>query len=176
MTDSIQPAYYTEIPIDGDPVDAILGLIKQHEDSPVQPLPTGPRIVCICGSTRFMAEMAEENLRQTAAGHIVVAPGCDMKTPHPLWADPADAEALKVRLDALHKAKIRLADVVVIVAPGGYIGDSTRSEIAYAREHGKPVVYSPPKPEHDFEPTEVAFLCECGDHLFARSHGGALDI
>jgi hypothetical protein len=40
-----------------------------------------PVVVAICGSTRFMAEMAEADVRETAAGRIVVKPGCDMKQP-----------------------------------------------------------------------------------------------
>ncbi|MFD9056156.1 hypothetical protein ACFWCM_12650 [Streptomyces albidoflavus] len=106
-----------------------------------------PTIVAICGSTRFMAEMAEADLRETAAGRIVVKPGCNMKEPHPLWADPDAAEALKVKLDALHKAKIRMADEVLVV--GDYIGDSTRSEIAYARGLSKPVRYTHPEVDPD---------------------------
>ena len=47
-----------------------------------------PRIVVICGSTRFMTEMNEADLRETKAGRIVVKPGCDMKSPHELWSDP----------------------------------------------------------------------------------------
>jgi hypothetical protein len=58
-----------------------------------------PRIVVICGSTRFMTEMNEADLRETKAGKIVVKPGCDMKSPHELWSGPAEAEALKARLD-----------------------------------------------------------------------------
>lgn len=69
-----------------------------------------PRIVVICGSTRFMTEMTEADVRETTAGRIVVKPGCDMKSPHALWSDPVEAEALKARLDELHRAKIRLAD------------------------------------------------------------------
>lgn len=101
-----------------------------------------PTIVVICGSTRFMAEMAAADRELTWAGNIVVKPGCDMKTPHPLWVDPAEAEAGKVRLDGLHRAKIRIADEVLVV--GDYIGSSTRAEIAYARELGKPVRFTHP--------------------------------
>jgi hypothetical protein len=86
-----------------------------------------PRIVVICGSTRFVIEMNEADLRETKAGKIVVKPGCGMKSPHELWSDPVEAEALKVRLDDLHRAKIRLADEVLVV--GDYIGDSTRAEV-----------------------------------------------
>ncbi|MEU0743982.1 hypothetical protein [Streptomyces sp. NPDC006134] len=104
-----------------------------------------PKVVVLCGSTRFMAEMAEVNAQETAAGRIVLAPGCDLKTPHSLWADPAAVEALKPRLDALHRAKIRAADEVLIV--GDYIGDSTRAEIRYAHRLGKPVRYTHPQVE-----------------------------
>jgi hypothetical protein len=102
-----------------------------------------PKIVVICGSTRFMQEMADADRELTWAGHIVVKPGCDMKTPNALWADPAEAEVGKVRLDGLHRAKIRLADEVLVV--GGCVGDSTRAEIAYARELGKPVRFTHPE-------------------------------
>jgi hypothetical protein len=101
-----------------------------------------PEIVVICGSTRFMQDMAEADRDLTFAGHIVVKPGCDMKTPDPLWADPEEAERAKQRLDILHRAKIRLADRVLVV--GDYIGDSTRAEIAYARSLGKPVAFTHP--------------------------------
>ncbi|MFD8432314.1 MULTISPECIES: hypothetical protein [Streptomyces] len=99
-----------------------------------------PRIVVICGSIRFMTEMTEADLRETSAGKIVVKPGFDMKSPHQLWSVPAEAEALKARLDDLHRAKIRLADEVLVV--GSYIGDSTRAEITYARSLGKPLACS----------------------------------
>lgn len=95
-----------------------------------------PPIAAICGSTRFMQVMADVDRALTWAGYIVVRPGCDMKQPHPLWADPAEAEAGKERLDDLHRAKIRLADEVYVVCPGGYVGDSTRAEIAYAESLG----------------------------------------
>ncbi|MET7729766.1 hypothetical protein ABZT02_00160 [Streptomyces sp. NPDC005402] len=106
-----------------------------------------PRIVVICGSTRFMTEMNEADLRETEAGRIVVKPGRDMKSPRALRSDPVEAGALKARLDDLHRAKIRLADEVLVV--GDYIGDSTRAEIAYARSLGKPVRFTHPAVDPD---------------------------
>jgi hypothetical protein len=58
-----------------------------------------PTIVCLCGSTRFWDALADANLRETAAGRIVLAPGVTMKTPHPMWAGPDEAEQLRARLD-----------------------------------------------------------------------------
>lgn len=82
---------------------------------PVQHPSGRPTVVCLCGSTRFWDELAETNLRETAAGRIVLAPGCDMKKPHPLWSDPQRAEELKQQLDDLHRWKIRAADEVLVV-------------------------------------------------------------
>ncbi|MFE9387545.1 hypothetical protein ACFYMO_30650 [Streptomyces sp. NPDC007025] len=106
-----------------------------------------PTIVCICGSTRFMPEMGEADLALTFAGRIVVKPGCDMKQSHPLWPEEGRAEESKARLDRLHRAKIRLADEILVV--GDYIGDSTRAEIDYARELGKPVRFTHPDVDPD---------------------------
>lgn len=117
-------------------------------------IPERPEVVCLCGSTRFFDEFARQNLQLTIAGQIVLSIGCDTKSDGELF-DPdcdhgggpatrcgyCDAAAVKANLDELHKRKIDLADRVLILNVGGYIGESTRSEIAYAHEHGKPVDY-----------------------------------
>ncbi|MFD6186130.1 hypothetical protein [Streptomyces goshikiensis] len=90
-------------------------LTPEEKLADVKKLLSLPRIVVICGSTRFMTEMNEADLQETKAGRIVVKPGIDMKSPRALWSSPAEAEALKVRLDDLHRAKIRLADEVLVV-------------------------------------------------------------
>ena len=93
-----------------------------------------PQIVCLCGSTRFREQFARANRDLTLAGSIVVAPG--------VFAHSGDAltDEDKIRLDALHWRKIDLADEVLVVSDeSGYYGESTRREIAYARESGKPV-------------------------------------
>lgn len=98
--------------------------------------------------------MNETELRETFAGRIVVKPACDLKNPHPLWADPARAERLKADLGELHRAKIRLADEVLVV--GDYVGDSTRSEIRYARALSKPVRFTHPEADPDPSPLPAA--------------------
>lgn len=105
-----------------------------------------PRVVCLCGSTAQADTFAEANRVETAAGRIVLAPGCDLKTPHPLWDDPERQGELKTNLDALHRAKIDYADEVVIIAKAdGSLGESTRRELAYARQRGKPTrFWAPP--------------------------------
>ena len=44
-------------------------------------------------------------------------------------------------LDDMHRAKIDLADEIYVINVGGYIGESTRGEIEYARKKNKPVNY-----------------------------------
>jgi hypothetical protein len=122
-------------------------LTAQEKLADAKKLLSLPRIVVICGSTRFMTEMNEADLRETKAGKIVVKPACDMKPPHGPGSGPAGAGALKVRLGDLHRAKIRLADEALVV--GGYIGDSTRAEITYARSLGKPVRFTHPEVDPD---------------------------
>ena len=51
----------------------------------------------------------------------------------------SDFDAAKVALDELHKRKIDLCDEVLVLNVDGYIGDSTRSEIEYAKAHGKDI-------------------------------------
>ncbi|MFE5614116.1 hypothetical protein [Streptomyces sp. NPDC056524] len=109
-----------------------------------------PEVVVICGSTRFMQEMTDADVELTFAGRIVLKPGCDMKSPHPLWENEEIAARGKQRLDGLHRAKIRLADRVLVV--GDYIGESTRAEIAYARSLGKPVDFTHPEVDPAAQP------------------------
>lgn len=97
-----------------------------------------PPVVCLCGSTKFKAEFEAANREATLSGAIVVAPGV---------FGHADGIVLspeqKSALDALHLRKIDMADMVWVIAPGGYIGESTSREIEYAGRTGKPVVVRP---------------------------------
>jgi len=79
--------------------------------------------------------MSEANRELTFAGVIVVAPS---------QADESPTPEQKAVLDALHLRKIDLADRVLVVNPGGYVGESTRREIDYARAAGKPVSFTDP--------------------------------
>lgn len=47
----------------------------------------------------------------------------------------------KEMLDDMHKRKIDLADEIFVINVGGYIGESTKSEIEYAKATGKKVNY-----------------------------------
>ena len=59
--------------------------------------------------------------------------GCDWHSDQALGLTDEDKE----RLDELHLRKIDMCDEVLILNCGGYVGLSTRNEVAYARAHGK---------------------------------------
>ncbi|MDF1606007.1 hypothetical protein [Nocardioides sp. YIM 152315] len=98
-------------------------------------VPDRPEIVCICGSARFVDELRAANRDLTLAGVIVVAPG---------EADEPITDEQKIALDALHLRKIDLADRVLVVNPGGYVGESTSRDIAHAHATGKPISFTDP--------------------------------
>ena len=106
-------------------------------------MPPMPLIVCLCGSTRYGGKFAAANLDLTLAGRIVLSIGCNMRDDDVFAGrDEAELAQIKAGLDELHKRKIDLADEVLVVSDeSGYFGDSTRSEVEYAYQHGKPVRY-----------------------------------
>lgn len=105
--------------------------------------PDRPEIVCLCGSTRFVDEMGAANRELTFAGAVVLAPGVFWRV-EDRDADRSITAGQKAALDELHLRKIDLADRVLVVNPGGYVGDSTSREIAYARARGTPVTFTDP--------------------------------
>lgn len=102
-----------------------------------------PIIVCLCGSTRFMNAFFDQGWVETLKGYIVLSVGCWRQGP-PDHAGELLGEETKQMLDELHKRKIDLADEVVVLNVGGYIGESTRSEIEYAFRLGKIIRYLEP--------------------------------
>ena len=94
-----------------------------------------PEIVCLCGSTKFKKEFEAENRRLTLEGKIVLSVG---SFPH---QEPDFDWSQHPQLEQLHLRKIDIADRVHVINPGAYVGKSTRAEIDYAYDSGKPVTY-----------------------------------
>ena len=95
------------------------------------------KVITLCGSTRFKDAFLQEQKRLTLEGNIVLSVG--------LFGHSGDGEVwtegTKAMLDDMHKRKIDMADEIFVINVGGYIGESTRSEIAYAKRTGKAVRY-----------------------------------
>ena len=95
------------------------------------------KVITLCGSTRFKDAFLETQKRLTLEGNIVISVG--------LFGHSGDEEVwkpgTKEMLDDMHKRKIDMADEIVVINVGRYIGSSTRSEIEYALKTGKTVNY-----------------------------------
>jgi len=112
------------------------------EDQHARPSAEGEaKVITLCGSTEFEAEFAEVNQRLTMEGSVVLSLGMFSLPDLPDYDWATDSSGLKERLGSVHFQKIRMADEVYIVDPGGYLGESTRREITYAESLGKPVRY-----------------------------------
>ena len=101
-------------------------------------------VITLCGSTRFKEEFMEMQKKLTLAGNIVISVGLfGHAGDEEVWEhmDEGTLTRTKEMLDDMHKRKIDMADEIFVINKNGYIGDSTRSEIAYALEHGKTVNY-----------------------------------
>jgi hypothetical protein len=101
------------------------------------------KVITLCGSTKFKDEFMEAQKRLSLAGIIVISVGLfGHSGDDEVWAD-----GVKEMLDDMHKRKIDMADGIYVINVGGYIGSSTRSEIEYAKSHGKTVEYLEPLSE-----------------------------
>ncbi len=101
-----------------------------------------PRIVCLCGSTRFMNHFHDFGWQFTLDGLIVLSVGvCKHGDAEGGHGGEALGDDVAERLDELHLRKIDLADFVFVLNVDGYIGSSTRKEIEYAEKIGCPVQY-----------------------------------
>jgi len=89
-----------------------------------------PKIVCLCGSTRFYDEFQQANYAETMSGHIVVSVGFYPRHEGSKFAHPTIVE--KQKLDVLHMHKIDLSERVHFINKAGYIGESTTRELAYS--------------------------------------------
>ena len=111
--------------------------LEESGRSAHDPIPNEPRIVCLCGSGRFCEAFEQAEFDETLSGKIVLTIGCNTH-------DVARSKELlkyKPMLDELHKYKIGLSHEILVLNVGGYIGESTHSEIEYAQKHRKQVRY-----------------------------------
>jgi hypothetical protein len=105
----------------------------------------GTKIIVLCGSTRFTDQMLVKQWELTKSGNVVMG-WCAL--PDSYFDKEAntthigDQQGVKEIVDDVHKRKIDLADEIFVLNIGGYVGDSTRSEINYAYHQGKKIKYA----------------------------------
>lgn len=95
----------------------------------------GFKVITLCGSTRFKDQFFEVQKKLTLEGYIVISVG--------LFGHSGDdevwTEGVKEMLDKMHLSKIDMADEIFVINVDGYIGESTKREIAYAESKGKKI-------------------------------------
>lgn len=94
------------------------------------------KIVTLCGSVKFWNKIQEMSERLELENEYAVI-GI---IPHVMDRDLTEYE--KGLLGELHRIKIDLSDAIFVVNVGGYIGESVKKEIEYAKERGKEIIYS----------------------------------
>lgn len=102
------------------------------------------KVVTLCGSTRFKDEFYQVQKELTLKECIVISVGLfGHSGDEEVWEsmDEGTLTKTKIMLDDMHKRKIDMADEIFVIDVNGYIGESTKSEIEYAKKHNKPITY-----------------------------------
>ena len=98
------------------------------------------KVITLCGSTKFKDEFLQVQKDLTLKGNIVISVGLfGHSGDNEVWT-----EGTKEMLDDMHKRKIDMADEIFVINVNGYIGESTKSEIEYAKKTNKKVNYLEP--------------------------------
>ncbi|QQE76338.1 hypothetical protein KDJ56_10650 [Brevibacillus composti] len=98
-----------------------------------------PKVVTLCGSTKFKKQFREAEANLTLKGRIVLSLGFFEQSDH------IEVTEEQVQLfEWLHFHKIDMSDEIFVINVDGYIGESTRKEIEYATQRGKRVTYLEP--------------------------------
>ena len=98
------------------------------------------KVITLCGSTKFKDAYIKAQKDLTLKGNIVISVGLfGHSGDNEVWT-----EGTKAMLDDMHKRKIDMADEIFVINVGGYIGESTKSEIEYAKKNGRKVNYLEP--------------------------------
>ena len=105
------------------------------------------KVITLCGSTRFKDEFMKAQKELTLKGNIVISVGLfGHSGDWEVWENMDEGTITKTKemLDDMHKRKIDMADEIFVINVGGYIGDSTKSEIEYAKSTNKKVNFLEP--------------------------------
>ena len=90
------------------------------------------KVITLCGSARFKDEFRKKEQILSLEGYMVLSPiffddEIQTKLEH------STLEMLKL----MHYRRIDLSDEILVINKNGYIGESTKKEIDYARNHSK---------------------------------------
>ena len=92
-------------------------------------------VITLCGSIRFKNEFMKVQEELTLDGNIVFIPNFFNNLKGEINKET------KKMLDEMHRQKIDMSNEIYVINCGGYIGESTKSEIEYAKANGKKISY-----------------------------------
>ena len=93
-------------------------------------------VITLCGSIKYKDEFLKTQEKLTLDGNIVLIPNFFKS----IKKEDID-EQTKTMLDEMHRQKIDLSDAIFVINVDGYIGESTKNEIEYAKSKKKEVFY-----------------------------------
>lgn len=105
------------------------------------------KVITLCGSAKFKDEFLKVQSELSLKGNIVISIGVFISADEAeIWnnMDEKTLRETKEMLGDIHKRKIDMADEIFVINVNGYIGESTRSEIGYAKKNNKKVNYLEP--------------------------------
>lgn len=94
------------------------------------------KIITVCGSLRFIKEMLQIAEKLELEGNSVLLP---IYNPNKN-KDAFNSDEI-LMLSKMHKEKIKLSDAVLVVNVDGYIGNSTKDEMEFAKKLNKEIIY-----------------------------------
>lgn len=94
-------------------------------------------VVTLCGSSKFRDDFRRVEKELCLKGNVVLSMNLFGHTDSPEAFKPET----KSMLDDIHKQKISMSDFIYVINKGGYIGESTRNEIKFAKSLGIEVHY-----------------------------------
>lgn len=92
-------------------------------------------VITLCGSIKFKNEFMKVQEELTLDGNIVFIPNFFNNLKGEINKET------KKMLDEMHRQKIDMSNEIYVINCGGYIGESTKSEIEYAKANGKMISY-----------------------------------
>jgi hypothetical protein len=133
-------------------------------------------IVTLCGSTRFFAAFERANYEETMKGHVVLSVGFAQLDRDGHREDAGCTPEQKVDLDELHLYKIAMSAEILVLNVGGYVGESTKREIAFAIWLGIGLRWLEPEAGEKFlEDNSFEIVMMCGRFMIeARDAQGRL--
>ena len=95
------------------------------------------KVITICGSMKFIQEMMKISEKIELQGNVVLLPIYNPSRPN---KESFTIEEIAM-LDKMHRERIKISDAILVVNVNGYIGDSTKSEIEFAKSLNKEIIY-----------------------------------